>query len=139
VVYRTCLDPVLLALWRVPETMTAHVHAFDAREGGTFRMSLTYQDAGSSSGGKTTHDTDTFRGRFARLVPDERIVEVIAFESNDSRYAGEMTMTTSFADSSEGTFVTIRYQNIPSGIRPEDNEIGCRSSLAKLAALLERR
>jgi hypothetical protein len=29
----------------VPDGMTCHVHAFDAREGGSFRISLTY-DAG---------------------------------------------------------------------------------------------
>jgi hypothetical protein len=28
----------------VPDNMKAHVHVFDAREGGTFRMSLTYKD-----------------------------------------------------------------------------------------------
>jgi len=41
----------------VPIGMTSHVHAFDAREGGLFRVSLTY-DAPSSTG-KTTAHTDT--------------------------------------------------------------------------------
>ncbi|HYP05429.1 MAG TPA: hypothetical protein VER03_04270, partial [Bryobacteraceae bacterium] len=50
-----------------------HVHAFDAREGGAFRISLTYdQPAGS---GKTTAHTDTYHGRFVKLVPDEVVVE----------------------------------------------------------------
>jgi hypothetical protein len=59
--------------------MTAHVHVFDAREGGAFRMSLTYKDSEPSPGGKTSEGTDTFQGRFAQLVAEEKIVEVIEF------------------------------------------------------------
>lgn len=36
-----------------------------------------------------------------------------------------------------GAFVTIRCDNIPTGLRLEDNEAGTRSSLQKLATLLE--
>jgi hypothetical protein len=53
--------------------MTSHVHAFDAREGGTFRISLTY-DAPDRIG-KTTAHTDTHHGRFVKLVPDEQVVK----------------------------------------------------------------
>lgn len=41
-VYRALLDPRAVARWRVPAGMRGHVHAFDAREGGRFRVSLTY-------------------------------------------------------------------------------------------------
>jgi uncharacterized protein YndB with AHSA1/START domain len=136
-VYEACLDPNALASWRVPDAMKAHVEVFDAREGGTFRMSLTYLDPEQSPGGKTSEDTDTFQGRFVQLVPYEQIVEVIEFESEDSGFAGEMTMTTSFADTDNGTEVTILCQNIPPGIRPEDNELGTKEALQKLATLLE--
>ena len=135
--YRACLDPEAVAAWRAPDGMKGHMHVFDAREGGTFRMSLTYQDPQHSPGGKTSTDTDTFHGRFVELVPDEKIVEVIEFESVDARFAGEMKITTSFADTDEGTEVTMLCQDIPAGIRPEDNEMGCRSSLQNLAALIE--
>jgi uncharacterized protein YndB with AHSA1/START domain len=137
-VYKACLDPGALAKWRVPENMTAHVHAFDAREGGTYRMSLTYQDPQQSPGGKTSKDTDTFQGRFVELVPDEKIVEAIEFESQAPGFAGEMTMTTRLADADGGgTEVTILCEDLPAGIRPQDNETGTRQSLHKLAALLE--
>ena len=89
-VYRACLDPDALARWRVPDNMTARVHVFDAREGGGYRMSLTYRDPQQSPGGKTSEDTDTFQGRFVELVPDEKIVEAIEFESRDTGFAGEM-------------------------------------------------
>ena len=136
-VYKACLDPDALAKWRVPENMTAHVHAFEAREGGTYRMSLNYQDPQQSPGGKTSEDTDTFQGRFVELVPDEKIVEAIEFESHDPGFAGEMKMTTRLADGEDGTEVTMLCENLPAGIRPEDNETGTRQSLRKLAALLE--
>jgi uncharacterized protein YndB with AHSA1/START domain len=137
-VYGACLDPVALAAWRVPDNMKAEVHVFDAHEGGTYRMSLTYRDPRQSPGGKTSEDTDTFRGRFVELVPDEKIVEAIAFDTRDPGFAGEMKMTTLLADADGGTEVTMLCQDLPPGIRPEDNEEGTRQALHKLAALLAK-
>ena len=136
-VYQACLDPDALAAWRVPDNMKGQVHVFEAREGGTYRMSLTYQDPAHSPRGKTSGDTDTFQGRFVELVPDEKIVEMVVFESQDPRFAGDMKITTRLADTDEGTRVTILCENIPTGVRPQDNETGCRQSLRKLAALVE--
>jgi uncharacterized protein YndB with AHSA1/START domain len=136
-VYQACLDPDALASWRVPDNMAGHVHVFEAREGGSYQMSLTYQDPAHSPGGKTSHDTDTFQGRFLELVPDEKIVEVVAVESHDPSFAGDMKITTRLTDAGEGTRVTILCEDIPTGVRPEDNEKGCRQSLRKLVALVE--
>lgn len=133
-VYQACLDPEALVRWRVPDAMTGEMHAFDPRPGGGFRMSLTYQDP--QQAGKTAGATDTFEGRFAEVVPGEKIVEVIEFESDDPRFAGQLRMTTSFADAAGGTQITVRCDGIPAGVRPEDNETGTRQSLRKLARLL---
>ena len=135
-VYRACLDPVALAAWRAPDNMTGRMHEFDGRAGGGYRMSLTYQDL-QGSPGKSSDDTDTFEGRFVELVPGEKIVEIVSFESPDPRFAGEMTITTTLADAGSGTEITMAFDNIPAGIRPEDNEEGTRQSLRKLAALVE--
>jgi hypothetical protein len=54
--------------------MTSHVHGLDAREGSPFRISLTY-DAQDRIG-KTSAHTDTYHGRFEKLVPNEQVVEV---------------------------------------------------------------
>ena len=62
-----------------PTGMTMHVHEFDPREGGFFRMSLTY-DAPTRTG-KTAAHTDTYRGRFVRLVPSEQVVQTVEFET----------------------------------------------------------
>lgn len=139
-VYRAFLDPEAVAAWLPPAGMTGHVHRFDPREGGDFRISLTYGDVSDSpdgAGGKTTGDTDTHRGRFVTLVPDEEVVEVVEFESDDPGIAGEMRIVVTLADADGGTEVTYRCENVPDGIRPEDNEAGCRSSLQNLAELLE--
>ena len=54
-VYRALLDARAVARWMVPTGMTSHVHEFDVREGGSFRISLTYEAATGS--GKTTART----------------------------------------------------------------------------------
>jgi hypothetical protein len=55
------------------------VHAFDPREDGEFRISLTCDDPGGV--GKTTARTDTYHGRFVQLVPGRKVVEVVEFEA----------------------------------------------------------
>jgi Activator of Hsp90 ATPase homolog 1-like protein len=67
----------------------------------------------------------------------KKIVEVVEFESGDPAFAGEMRITVSFVDTDGGTEVTLLFEDIPKGISPEDNERGAKSSLEKLAALLE--
>jgi uncharacterized protein YndB with AHSA1/START domain len=137
-VYRACLDPDALVAWRVPDNMRGRMHAFEARQGGRFRMSLTYLGGGQSQTGKSSADTDTFEGRFLELVPGEKIVEVIEFESPDPRFAGEMKVITSLRDTGEGTEITMLFENIPAGVSAADNAEGSRQSLRKLAALFDR-
>jgi uncharacterized protein YndB with AHSA1/START domain len=134
-VYRALLDPRAVATWMVPTGMTGQVHEFDPREGGAFRISLTY-DAPAAAG-KTSAHTDTYHGRFIELVPDQRVVETVEFETADPAMQGEMTITFSLADANGGTEVTAVHDRLPPGLSPADNEAGWRSSLAKLAALVE--
>lgn len=136
-VYQAFLDRDAVTAWLSHDNMRGHVHAFDAREGGAFRISLTYQDPEHSPGGKTSEDTDTYQGRFVESVPYAKIVEVTEFESQDPAFADEMRITVSLADTDGGTEITMLCQDIPKGIRLEDNELGCKESLQKLAALLE--
>ncbi len=77
IVYRALLDPQAVATWMVPTGMTSHVHAFDVREGGSFRISLTYDSPAAA--GKTSAHTDTYHGRFVKLVTNEQVVEVVEF------------------------------------------------------------
>jgi len=134
-VYRALLDPGAVARWMVPDGMTSQVHAFDAREGGAFRISLTY-DAATGTG-KTSAHTDTFHGRFTTLVPDEKVVQAVEFETADPALQGEMTATFTLIDAAGGTEVHAVHDKLPPGLSPDDNEAGWRMSLAKLAALVE--
>ena len=135
-VYAALVDPALVARWRFPDGMTCEVHSWDAREGGTARVSLTYLDDRGT--GKTTSRTDTYRATFARLVPGEQVVEVVRFESDDPAFAGELRMTTSLEDADGGTRVTVVHEGLPAGVRPEDDETGTRMALDNLARLVER-
>jgi uncharacterized protein YndB with AHSA1/START domain len=136
-VYRALLDPEDVRRWMVPDGMTSEVHTFDPREGGEFRISLTY-DLPTGTG-KTTAHTDTYHGRFVALVPDTEVVQVVEFETDDPAMAGEMTITYRLADGAEGTELLGRHENVPPGVSPEDNELGWRISTGKLAALVEGR
>lgn len=134
-VYRALVDPGAIAAWRVPVGMMSVVHEFDAREGGSFRVSLSYDDP--SGTGKTAAHTDTYHGHFARLVPDEQVVEAIEFETGDPQLSGEMTMTTTLAEAEGGTDVEVAHEGIPPGVSIADNETGTRMALDKLAELVE--
>lgn len=134
-VYRALIDPRAVPLWKVPEGMTCEVHEFDAREGGSFRISLTY-DLPTDTG-KTTSRTDTYHGRFVRLVPNEQVVEVDEFETDDPAMQGEMTITITLVDAAAGTELLALHEGLPPGVAASDNEFGWRMALAKLAALVE--
>jgi len=134
-VYRALLDARAVAIWKVPTGMTSHVHAFDAREGGSFRISLTY-DAPTGTG-KTTAHTDAYHGRFVKLVPNEQVIEVTEFETADPAMRGEMTIMISLADADGGTDILAVHDNLPPGVSPADNETGWRMALDKLGAFVK--
>ena len=134
-VYQTLLDANAVARWRVPEGMTSHVHEFDAREGGSFRISLSYDAPGRI--GKSAPRTDTYHGHFARLVPDEQVVEVLEFETADPALGGTMTITTTLTDADGRTDILVVHQGIPDSVPAADNETGTRMALANLARLVE--
>lgn len=115
--------------------MSSHVHEFDAREGGAFRISLTY-DAPSQAGKSASH-TDTYHGHFVKLVPNEQVVEVFEFETADPAMRGTMTMTTTLTGAHGGTDVVVVHEGIPDSVPAADNEMGTRMALANLAEFVE--
>lgn len=134
-VYRALLDAQAVTTWMVPEGMTSRVHEFDAHPGGLFRISLTY-DAPAGTG-KTTAHTDTYHGRFVKLVPNELVVEEMEFETDDPTMRGVMTVTYTLTEAGGGTDLVAVHANVPPGISPADNELGWQMSLDKLVALVE--
>lgn len=134
-VYAALTDPQRLAQWLPPDGMRCRIDVFEPRAGGRYRMMLQYL-APPPGGAKTTADADVVAGRFVELVPGERVVQEVAFASDDPAFAGTMTMTWTLTPVAGGTRVWIRCENVPPGIRKEDHDAGLASSLAHLDAHL---
>lgn len=135
-VYRALLEAEAVQQWMVPDGMTSQVHVFEPREGGAFRISLTYEAPDRI--GKTAERTDTHHGRFVSLVPDTRVVQLLEFETSDPALQGQMRITYTLSEVDGGTDLVAVHEGLPPGVSPGDNELGWRLSLGKLKALVER-
>lgn len=131
--YRAFADAEALMAWLPPADMTGRALEYDFREGGRYRLELTYGDASAVGAGKTSSQTDVSSGRFVALEVNRRITQSVEFDSADESFAGEMLMTWRFEPAPSGTLVTITAEGVPHGIRPEDHDQGLRSSLENLA------
>ena len=136
-IYRAFMDPGVLVAWLPPAGMTGVTHAFDARVGGGYRMSLFYPANERTFRGKTSEREDRVDVRFVELVPPRRIVETVSFVTTDPAFFGEMMMTATFDPLAGGTDVTLVFENLPTGLRAEDNAAGAQSSLEQLARRFE--
>ncbi|WP_127481117.1 SRPBCC domain-containing protein [Nocardioides pantholopis] len=135
--FRALVDPEALVAWLPPEGMSGRFEYVDARPGGSYRLVLTYDDP-LTAAGKTTPGSDVVEARFVDVVPGSRIVQVVDFVSDDPMFSGTMTMTWEVVATDSGTRVEFRATDVPPGISAEDHAVGLRSSLAQLAAYLER-
>jgi uncharacterized protein YndB with AHSA1/START domain len=135
--YSAFIDPVALVGWLPPAEMVGKIHAFDALVGGGYRMSLFYPENEREVRGKTTEKEDLVDVRFVALTPPHRIVEAVSFVTNDPAFAGEMTLIATFEEVSGGTKVTLAFEDLPPGLRAEDNERGAELSLRQLAQRFE--
>jgi uncharacterized protein YndB with AHSA1/START domain len=125
-VYRAFLDPHAMAKWLPPHGFTGAVEHMDARVGGSYRMSFTNFGTGKSH---------AFGGRYAELMPHERIRYTDAFD--DPAMPGEMQVTISLAAVACGTELTITQEGIPPAIPLEFCYLGWQESLSLLAHLVE--
>ncbi|MBF6226941.1 SRPBCC domain-containing protein [Nocardia abscessus] len=83
--------------------------------------------------GETTAHSDTYHGRFTRLVPHERVVRILEFEIGEPASADKQTTTYTLHDAETGTDVDAVHHGLPNAIAPEDNEPGP----AELATMTE--
>ena len=116
-VYEALITGDQVAQWRFPSGMSCEIHDFEAVVGGRIRVSLTYT---STPGvGKSGSQTDTYSGRFTELVPDELVVEVDEFETDDPEFRGEMTRTLRLAEADDGgTRLTASHEGCRRRSRP---------------------
>ena len=137
-VFRAFADPAALEAWMCPENMTGKVHAFDGRAGGGYDMSLFYEPSDTVHSGKSAEKEDRYTAWFVEWQPPTRILQTIEFDSADPAFAGVMRLEIVLKElASTRTEVTMAFDDIPAGIRPEDNDAGTRSSLEKLARYVE--
>jgi uncharacterized protein YndB with AHSA1/START domain len=135
-VYAAFVDRVALATWLPPAGMDGELSDARLREGGGFTMTLRYRD--DDGRGKTTSDTDVSRVAIDEMVPGERVVWGVEFDSDDEDVAGRMTMTWTFAPRDGRTRVAIDATDVPGGIDAEAHQQGLDASLANLAAYVSR-
>jgi uncharacterized protein YndB with AHSA1/START domain len=70
--------------------------------------------------------------RFTEIEPNQCIVQVVDFQSDDPAFSGPVTMTWTLTPADGGTEVRIVAENVPEGISEADHAEGLRSSLDNL-------
>jgi uncharacterized protein YndB with AHSA1/START domain len=125
-VYRAFIEADAMAKWLPPNGFTCTVHSFDAKVGGTFKMSFRNFTNGKSH---------SFGGEYKELVPGERIIYTDKFD--DPNLPGEMKVTVTLKKVSVGTEVNITQEGIPDLIPAEACYLGWQQSLKNLARLVE--
>jgi uncharacterized protein YndB with AHSA1/START domain len=124
--YRAFTDADALAKWLPPYGFTCKVHQFDARVGGTHKMSFT---------NFTTGNSHSFGGRYLEMKPNELIRYTDKFD--DANLPGEMQVTVTFKKVSCGTELTVVQEDVPDVIPAEQCYLGWQESLAQLANLAD--
>jgi uncharacterized protein YndB with AHSA1/START domain len=125
-VYRAFTEKDALAKWLPPNGFTCTVHQFDAKVGGTFKMSFR---------NFTTGLGHSFGGQYVELVPGERLRYTDKFD--DPNLPGEMQVTVTLKQVSVGTAIEIVQEGIPDAIPLEAFYLGWQESLRNLARLVE--
>jgi uncharacterized protein YndB with AHSA1/START domain len=125
-VYRAFTEADALAKWLPPNGFTCTVHHFDAKVGGTFKMSFR---------NFTTGDSHSFGGEYRELEPGKRVRYTDKFD--DPNLPGEMQVTVELKAVLVGTELTIVQEGIPDAIPMEACYLGWQQSLLNLAVLTE--
>jgi len=115
-----------MAKWIPPNGFTCKVHHMDAKVGGTYKMSFT---------NFTTGKGHSFGGKYAELVPGERIRYTDRFD--DPNLPGDLQVTITLKKVSCGTELNIVQEGVPEVIPTEMCHLGWQESLAQLAKLVE--
>jgi uncharacterized protein YndB with AHSA1/START domain len=125
-VYRAFVEPDALIRWIPPYGFVGRVERFDARVGGTFRMSFTNFGTGKA---------ESFGGTFLDLEPGRRIRHTDAFD--DPNLPGQMQTTVTLTAVACGTDLDIVQEGVPEVIPVEFCHLGWQESLDQLAKLVE--
>jgi len=136
VVYAAFQSSEAMECWLPPDGMTGKMLAFDFREGGYYRMRLSY-DGMAHPQGKTTHDADEVEVEIVRLVENQCIEQRVIFESDKQEFSGTMKIIWRFQKTDNGTKVSVQFDDVPVGISKEVHEAGISASLNNLSQYVE--
>ncbi|HAO47572.1 MAG TPA: SRPBCC family protein [Ferruginibacter sp.] len=125
-IYRAFTEPAALSYWIPPYGFLCTVQHFDARTGGSYKMSFTNFSTGNSH---------SFGGEFLEIRVNEFIRHTDKFD--DPGLPGEMTTSIWLTKVSCGTELKITQEGIPAVIPPEMCYLGWQESLEKLIKLVE--
>jgi len=125
-IYRAFLEADALAKWLPPNGFTCTVEHFEAKVGGSFRMSFR---------NFTTGHSHSFGGEYLELVPHSLIRYTDRFD--DPNLPGTMQVTVNLKPVSCGTEIHIEQSGVPAVIPLEACYLGWQESLIQLARLVE--
>jgi uncharacterized protein YndB with AHSA1/START domain len=125
-VYRAFIEADALAKWLPPNGFACTVHQFEAKVGGTFKMSFR---------NFTTSNSHSFGGEYIELVPYERLRYTDKFD--DPNLPGQIQVTVTLRKVSLGTELDIVQEGLPDAIPLEACYLGWQESLRNLAKLVE--
>lgn len=131
-VFAALVDAAARVVWLPPAGMSGRFDWFDARPGGGYRLTLTYDD--ESTRGKSQDNADVVEVRFTAIDEPRQLVEEADFVADDPDLAGTMTMTWSLEPVDRGTLVTITATDVPDGISSDDHVAAFASTLSNLDA-----
>lgn len=137
-VYRALTDRAAVQIWLPPTGARGVIDAFEPTPGGLFHMTLIFDTAGDTGARKSSQNTDTVKGRFLELIPKQLVRQSFTFVSDDPSFAGVMLMTWLLKPANGETLVEVSAEHVPPGISPSEHQQGMQSSLANLAAFVER-
>ena len=125
-IYRAFIQADAIVKWFPPNGFTCKVHQFDAKVGGTYRMSVINLSTGQEH---------IFSGTYLEIVPNKSISISDKFE--EPNFPGEMITTVTLKKVSVGTELNIVQEGIPESIPLESCYLGWQESLNLLALLVE--
>jgi len=124
--YRAFTDANAMASWIPPYGFICSVQQFEAKTGGTYKMSFTNFSTGHSH---------SFGGKFLEIKPNEYLRYTDKFD--DPNLPGEMITTIWLKKNIAGTDLKITQEGIPEVIPAEMCYLGWQESLDKLTKLVE--
>ncbi len=125
-VYRAFTEPEAMAAWIPPYGFLCTVQQFEAKIGGSYKMTFINFTTGSSN---------AFGGKFVDLKPNEFIRWTDSFD--DPNLPGEMITSVWLSKGMVGTDLKITQEGIPEAIPAEMCYLGWQDSLDKLMRLVE--